>query len=114
MLRETEYQEIIISKIFKIINTNHGLSQSLQTQVADIQELEIRMIINLPLTLKFISEKLWYILRSHKIRSFFCTKNTLCKPLCKPKDRVATEDKSYIVYEKECRIITLVGIKRKC
>ena len=45
------------------------------------------------------SEKLWRILRSHKMRSTFYTENTLRKLLCKPKDRVATEDKNSIVYE---------------
>ena len=38
------------------------------------------------------SEKLRRILRSHKIRSTFHTEMTLHKLLCKPKDRVATED----------------------
>ena len=48
------------------------------------------------------SEKLRNILRSHKIRSTFYTEKTLCKLLCKPKDRVATEDKKNIVYEIDC------------
>ena len=48
------------------------------------------------------SEKLQCILRSHKIRSTFYTEMTLCKLLCKPKDRVATEDKNNIVYEIDC------------
>ena len=45
------------------------------------------------------SEKLWRILRSHKIRSTFYTEKALRKLLCKPKDRVDTEDKNNIVYE---------------
>ena len=48
------------------------------------------------------SENLRHILRSHKIRSTFYTENTLHKLLCKPKDRVATEDKNNIVYEIDC------------
>ena len=36
------------------------------------------------------------------IRSTFYTENTLRKLLCKPKDRVATEDKNNIVYEIDC------------
>ena len=48
------------------------------------------------------SEKLWRILRSRKIRSTFYTENTLCKLLCKPKDRVATEDKNNMVYQIDC------------
>ena len=48
------------------------------------------------------SEKRWRILRSHKIRSTFYTKMKLCKLLCKPKDRVATEDKNNIAYEIDC------------
>ena len=48
------------------------------------------------------SEKLRRILRSHKIRSTFYTEKTLQKFLCKPKDRVATEDKNNIVYEIGC------------
>ena len=48
------------------------------------------------------SEKRWRILRSHKIRSTLYTKMNLCKLLCKPKDRVATEDKNNIAYEIDC------------
>ena len=36
------------------------------------------------------------------MRSTFYTEKTLCKLLCKPKDRVAAEDKSNIVYEIDC------------
>ena len=71
------------------------------TQATDIQEEEIRMSINLPYV-EGTSEKLRRILRSHKIRSTFYTENTLRKLLCKPKDRVATEDKNNIVYEIDC------------
>ena len=59
------------------------------------------MSINLPYV-EATSEKLRQILRSHKIRSTFCTENTLRELLCKPKDRVATEDKNNIVYEIDC------------
>ena len=59
------------------------------------------MSINLP-HIDGTSEKLRRILRSHKIRSTFYTENTLRKLLCKPKDRVATEDKNNIVYEIDC------------
>ena len=59
------------------------------------------MSINLP-NVGGTSEKLQRILRSHKIRPTFYTKNTLHKLLCKPKDRVATEDKNNIVYEIDC------------
>ena len=52
--------------------------------------------------LKVLVKKLRRILRSHKIRSTFYTGNTLCKLLCKPKDRVATIDKNNIVYEIDC------------
>ena len=68
------------------------------TQATDIQEEDIRISINLP-CVEGISEKLRDILRSHKIRSTFCTENTLRKLLCKPKDRVATEDKKDIFYQ---------------
>ena len=71
------------------------------TQATDIQEEEIRMSINLPYV-EGTSEKLRRILRSHKIRSTFYTENTLCKLLCKIKNRVATEDKNNIVYEIHC------------
>ena len=102
MLKENGYQESIISKIFKRITNNHSLPQSNQlTQATDIQEEEIRMSINLPYV-EGTSEKLRRILRSHKIRSIFYTENTLCKLLCKPKDRVATENKNNIVYEIDC------------
>ena len=55
------------------------------TQATDIQEEVIRMTKNLPYV-EVTSEKLWHILRSHKIRSTFFTENTLLKLLCKPKD----------------------------
>ena len=75
---------------------NHNNSQA-----TGIKEEEVRMSINLPY-IEGTSEKLWRILRSHKIRSTFYTENTLHKLLCKPKDRVATEDKNNIVYEIDC------------
>ena len=56
------------------------------------------MSINLPY-FEGTSKKLRRILRSHKIRSTFCTENTLRELLCKPKDRVATKDKNDIVYQ---------------
>ena len=59
------------------------------------------MSINLPYV-EGTSEKLWRILRSHKIRSTFYTEKTLHKILCKPKDWVAIEDKNDIVYESDC------------
>ena len=100
VLRENGYQESIISKIFKrITDNNHSLPQSQQlTQATDIQEEEIRMSINLTY-IEGISEKLRRISRSHKIRSTFCSENTLRKLLCKPKDRVVTEDKKDIFYQ---------------
>ena len=42
-------------------------------------------------------------MRYHKLRSFFKTiENNLCKLLFKPKDWVATNDKSSIAYECNC------------
>ena len=102
MLKEDGYQESIINKIFWRITNNHSLPQSQQlTQPTDIQEEKISMSINLPYV-EGTSEKLGHILRSHKIRSTFYTEMTLRKLLCKPKDRVATEDKNNIVYEIDC------------
>ena len=49
------------------------------------------MSINLPY-IEGTSEKLQRILRSQKKRSTFCTESTLHKLLCKPNDRVSTED----------------------
>ena len=72
-----------------------------QTQATDILGEEIRMSINLPYV-EGTSEKLWRILRSHKIRSPLYTETTLRKLLCKPKDPVAIEDKNNIVYEIDC------------
>ena len=101
VLKENEYRENI-NEIFRRITNNQSLSQSQQlTQATDIQEEEIRISINLPYT-EGTSEKLWRILRSHKIRSTFYTEMTLRKLLYKPKDRVATEDKNNIVYEIDC------------
>ena len=59
------------------------------------------MSINLP-CVESTSEKLWDILRLHKVRAIFYTEKTLRKLLCKPKDRVATEGKNNIVYEIDC------------
>ena len=71
------------------------------TQATDLQEEEIRISINLPY-LEGTSEKLRHILRSHKIRLTFYTDMTLRRLLCKPNDRVATEDKNNIAYEIDC------------
>ena len=78
LLKINGYQKSIISKIFKRITNNHSLSQSQQlTQTPDIEEEEIRMNINLNLpSIEGTSEKLQRILRSHKIRSTFCTEMT--------------------------------------
>ena len=95
--QENGYQESIISKIFKKMTNNYSLPQSQQL----MQEEEIRMSINLPYV-EGTSEILRHILRSHKIRSTLFTEKTLHKLLCKPKNRVATEDKTNIVYEIDC------------
>ena len=76
------------------------------TQATYIQEEEIRTSINLPYV-KETSEKLRRILRSYKIRSTFYTEKTLRKPICKPKDPVATEDKK-ISFMK----VTVVTVKQ--
>ena len=102
MLKENGYQEGIICRIFKRITNNHSLPQSQQLmQATYIEEEEIRMSINLPY-LEGASEKLWHILRSHKIRSTFYSEKTLHKLLCRRKDWVATEDKNNIVYKIDC------------
>ena len=116
MLKENGYQESIISKIFKRITNNHSLPQSQQLmQATDIQEEEIRISINLPYV-EGTSEKLRRILRSHKIRSTFYTEMTLRKLLCKPKDRVAIEDKKIsfmkltVVTVKQFTLVNLNGL----
>ena len=87
---------IFLSRITRI---SHHLSQSQQqTQATDNQEEEIRISIDLPYV-DGTNEKLRRILRSHKIRFTFYTQKTLCKLLCKPRDRVFTEDKNDIVYD---------------
>ena len=102
VLKENGDRESITNKIFRRITNNHSLPQSQQlTRVIDIQEEEIRISINLPYV-EGTSEKLRRILRSHKISSPFYTEMTLCKLLCKPNDRVATEDKNNIIYEIDC------------
>ena len=102
VLKENGYQESIINKIFRRITNNHSLPQSQQlTQATDIQEEDTRMSINLRYV-EGTSEKLRRILSFHKIRSTFYTEKALRKLLCKPKDRVATEDKNNIVYKIDC------------
>ena len=49
-----------------------------------------------------ISKELQRRFRSHKVRSTFYTESFLRKLLCKPKDRVATEDKNNIIYKVDC------------
>ena len=94
VLKENEYRESIINKIFRGITNNHSLPQSQQLkQATDIQEEEIRISIKLAYV-EGTSENLQRILRSHKIRSTFYTEMTLHKLLCKPKYRVATENKT--------------------
>ena len=98
VLKENGYQEGIISKIFKRITNNRSLSQSQQTQATDTQEEEIKMSINLQYV-EGTSEKLWPVLRSHKIISTFYIQSTLRKVLCKPKNQVAIKVTNNIVYE---------------
>ena len=70
------------------------------------------MNINLPYV-EGTSEKLWRILRSHKIRSTSYTGNTLCKLLCKPKDWVATEDKKILfIYYKILLLIDCITVRQ--
>ena len=59
------------------------------------------MNINLPYV-EGTSKKLQCRLRSHKIRRTFYSENSLHKLLCKPKDRVATEDKNNCAYKIDC------------
>ena len=96
-----DIRKALLVKSLRITN-NQSLSQSQQlAQATDIQGEEIRMSINLSYV-EGTSEKLWSILKSHKIRSTFYTKNSLHKLICKPKDWVAAEDKNNIVYETDC------------
>ena len=102
MLKENGYKESIIGKIFKRITNNHSLPQWKQlTQATNIQEEEIRMSINLPY-IEGTTEKLWHKFRYLKTRAAFYNENILCNIFCKPKDRVATEDKNNIAYETDC------------
>ena len=64
------------------------------------QEEQIRMSIGFP-SVEGTSEKLWCILRSHKIRSTLYTENTMCKLLSKLEDWVSTKAKKN-VYEINC------------
>ena len=61
-------------------------------------------------------EKPRRILRSRKIRSTFYSENILRKLLCKPKDRVLTEDKSNEIDFSNCEAVyfgeSLAGIRR--
>ena len=102
LFKENWYQEKIISKIYKIITSNRSLSQSQQqTQVIDFKEEEIIISINLS-QVEGTSEKLWRILRSHKVRPTFYTEKTLRELLCKLRNAIATEAKNKITYEIGC------------
>ena len=62
VLKKNEYQESILSKIFKKTAKSHSLFQSQQqTQAIDIEEEDFRMSVNL-LCVKGTSEKLRCIL----------------------------------------------------
>ena len=86
------------------------------TQATDIQKEEIRISIKKLPYVEGTSEKLRCILRSHKIRSTFYSENTLRKLLCKPKDRVVTEDKTIsfmkltVVTVKQFTLVNLIGL----
>ena len=69
------------------------------------------MTISLP-CVKGTSEKLQRILRTHKIRATSCIENIFQKLLCKPKDRVATDDKNNKIDCKNCKAIYF-GVKVK-
>ena len=102
LFKENWYQEKIISKIYKVIINNRSLSQSQQqTQAIDIQEKEIIIRVNL-LQVEGTSEKLWGILRSHKVRPTFYSENTLRELLCKLRNGIATEAKIKITHEIGC------------
>ena len=66
------------------------------------------MSINLPY-LEDTPEKLWQLLRHHKIRIFY-NESTLHKLLCKLKDWVATENKNYTDYGTDCSNYEAVSI----
>lgn len=58
--------------------------------------------------IKNVSEKIFWIIRSHKIRSTFCTKNRLRKLPCESKDHVTAEQKNDVIYEIErnnCQVV---------
>ena len=102
LFKENSYQEKILSKIFKIITNSRSLSQSQQqTQAIDTQEEEIIISVNLS-HVEGTSEKLWRILRSHKVRPTFYTENTLRELRCKLQNGIATEAKIKITYEIGC------------
>ena len=70
-----------------------------QTRATDIRAEEIKMSINLPY-FEGTSETLRRMLRFQKIKSGFYAESTFHKLLCKPNNRVATEEKN--VYESDC------------
>ena len=97
-----DIMKALLAKSLRELLTNHSLPRSgQQTQATDIQNEKIKISINLPY-IEGTSEKLWRILRCHKKRSTFYTESILRELLCKPKDRVATENKNNIVYEIYC------------
>ena len=100
-LKKNWYRESIINKIFRDLLTipdflgHNNKCKSKMSKKKDWNECKVTV-------LESTNEKLGLILRSHKIRSTFYTESTLCKLLCKLKDRVATEDKNNITYEIGC------------
>ena len=118
MLKGNGHQERNFGKIFERTANNQRLSQSQQQpQVTDIQEQEIKMNINLPYV-EGTTEKLWLVLRPHKIRSIFYTESKLRKLLYKPTDLLAREDKKMTfvkgtaVTAKQFTLVNLNGLQK--
>ena len=102
LFKENWYQEKILSKIYKIITNNCSLFQlQQQAQAIDIQEEVVIISVNLS-HVAGTSEKLWRILRSHKVRPTLYTENNLRELLCKLRNGIATEAKIKITDEISC------------
>ena len=95
---------------------NHSWSQTQQqTQDIDIQEEQIRIKMNLPYFEGTI-EKLWRILRFHRVRPTFSIKKALRKVLFKSKDYGGIEEKTKllmkltVVTTKQSTVLNLHGL----
>ena len=99
MLKENGYQESIINKILKKLLTITALLVKMRNLSNRYSEGSHQNKFKFHVCCRF----LWKNNISNQVtQKYDHLLKTLCKNLCKPKHRAATEDKSNIVHEIDC------------